>query len=78
VRVGEDAVGVITSVALHYQDGPIALALVRRTTPVDAALTVDTADGPISAAQETIVPPEAGATASIPRMPRLGRRTTAR
>ncbi len=78
VRVGEDAVGVITSVALHYQDGPIALALVRRTTPVDAALTVDTADGPISAAQETIVPPEAGATASIPRMPRLCRRTTSR
>ena len=78
VRVGEDSVGVVTSVALHYQDGPIALALVRRTTPVDAALTVDTADGPISAAQETIVPPEAGATASIPRMPRLGRRTTTR
>ena len=78
VRVGEDAVGVITSVALHYQDGPIALALVRRTTPVDAALTVDTADGPISAAQEIIVPPEAGATASIPRMPRLSRRTTSR
>ena len=31
-------------------------------------------DGEIVAAQEVIVPPEAGATANIPRLPRLGRR----
>ncbi len=74
VRFGEDAVGVVTSAALHYEDGPIALAIVRRTTPVEADLTVETADGVIAAAQEMIVPPEAGKAANIPRMPRLGRR----
>lgn len=74
VRVGEDAVGVVTSAALHYEEGPIALAIVRRTTPVDGDLTVETADGVIAAAQEMIVPPEAGKAANIPRIPRLGRR----
>ena len=56
-----DVVGAITSVALHFEDGPIALAVVRRSTPVDAEFTVDTDAGPVSAAQEVIVPPEAGA-----------------
>jgi len=77
VRVVGDVVGAVTSVALHFEEGPIALAVVRRSTPVDAVLTVDTADGPIAAAQEVIVPPEAGATANIPRMPRLSRRAAA-
>jgi len=71
---GESAVGVVTSAALHFEDGPIALAVVRRNTPIDASLLVRTADGQITAAQEVIVPPEAGATADIPRLPRLGRR----
>ena len=53
---------------------PIALALVRRTTPVDAALVVATGDGAVAAAQEVIVPPEAGRTAAVPRLPRLSRR----
>ncbi|MFH8249390.1 YgfZ/GcvT domain-containing protein [Microbacterium sp. B2969] len=78
VRVGDDAVGVVTSVALHYEDGPIALAVVRRSTPVDAGLLVETAEAPVSASQEVVVPPEAGATASVPRLPRLSRRTQAR
>jgi len=52
-------------------------ASVRRSTPVGSALTVDTADGPVAAAQEVIVPPEAGATAAVPRIPRLGRRAQA-
>lgn len=77
VRVGDDAVGAVTSVALHFEDGPIALAIVRRSTPVDAALTVDTEDGPIAAAQEVVVPPDAGATANVPRLPRLSRRSRA-
>ena len=77
VRVGDDVVGAVTSVALHFEEGPIALAVVKRTTPVDAQLLVDGADGPIAAAQEVIVPPEAGATANVPRLPRLGRRTRA-
>ena len=74
VRLGDDVVGVVTSAARHHEDGPIALALVRRTTPVDAALTVDADDARVAAAQEVIVPPGAGATASIPRITRLSRR----
>lgn len=77
VRIGDDAVGVVTSAALHYEEGPIALAVVRRTTPVDAGLTVDTPDGPVAAAQEVVVPPDAGATANIPRITRLSRRPSA-
>lgn len=77
VRLGEDAVGAVTSAALHYEEGSIALALVRRTTPVDADLTVDSDAGPIAAAQEVVVPPEAGATAGIPRITRLSRRKAA-
>lgn len=74
VRVGGEPVGAVTSVARHYEEGPIALAFVKRTTPVDAALTVVVGDGEVAAAQELIVPPDAGRTASIPRLPRLSRR----
>ena len=77
VRVGEDEVGTVTSTALHFEEGPIALAIVRRSTPVDATLAVDTEDGPIAAAQEVVVPPEAGATANVPRLTRLSRRARA-
>lgn len=74
VFAGETAIGKVTSAALHFEEGPIALAMVRRNTPVDAELLVRTPDGDIVATQEVIVPPDAGATANIPRMPRLGRR----
>ena len=74
LRAGEEDAGTIVAAAVHYEQGPIALALVRRSTPVDADLVVDTAEGPVAAAQEVIVPPEAGATASVPRIPKLGRR----
>lgn len=77
VRLGDAEVGAVTSAALHHEEGPIALAVVRRTTPVDAALTVDTPDGPVAAAQEVVVPPDAGATADVPRIPRLSRRAAA-
>jgi len=77
VRKGDDVIGVVTSSALHYEEGPIALAVIKRNTPVDAELVVDGEDGPIAASQEVIVPPDAGATANIPRMPRLGRRASA-
>ena len=75
VLLGESAVGVITSAARHFEEGPIALAVVRRGTAVDAEFIVRTEEGEIVAAQEVIVPPEAGATANIPRLPRLGRRS---
>ncbi|QKJ18810.1 CAF17-like 4Fe-4S cluster assembly/insertion protein YgfZ [Microbacterium hominis] len=77
VHAGETEVGLVTSAALHYEEGPIALAILRRTVPVDAALTVITDDGPIAAAQEVVVPPDAGATANVPRITRLSRRARA-
>ncbi|CAN7363442.1 folate-binding protein [Microbacterium sp. LjRoot45] len=74
VRAGGEPVGAITSVARHHEEGPIALALVKRTTAVDAPLTVAVDGGEVTAAQEQIVPPEAGRTAAVPRLPRLSRR----
>jgi len=58
---GESAVGFVGSCARHYELGPIALALVKRNVPVTDMLI---ADG-ISAAQEVIVPPDAGANVKI-------------
>jgi len=65
-------IGVVTSSALHYELGPIALAVVKRSADPAATLSVD-ADGiEVTAAQEIVVPPEAGAEAHVPRIPRLG------
>jgi len=49
------------SAARHYELGPIALALVKRTVPVDATLLA----GGVPAAQEIIVPPDAGANVKV-------------
>jgi tRNA-modifying protein YgfZ len=58
---------------VHFELGPIALAVVKRTADPAAGLFVATADGTVvAAAQEVIVPPDAGAEADIPRLPRLG------
>ena len=46
-------VGQLTSVARHHEDGPIALALVKRSTPADVDLQV----GDVAAAQTVIVEP---------------------
>lgn len=73
--VAGDEVGRITSVARHYEEGPIALAIVKRSVAVDARLAVDVEGASIAAAQELIVPPDAGRTAAPPRLPRLSRRT---
>ena len=54
-------IGFVGSAARHYELGPIALALVKRTVPVDATLA---ADG-LPAAQEVIVPPDAGANVQV-------------
>lgn len=77
VRAGEAEVGRVTSVARHYEDGPIALAVVKRTTPDDAVVRVETSGAAVAATLQTIVPADAGATADIPRLPRLGRRPSA-
>jgi hypothetical protein len=64
VTVDGESVGEITTAAVHFESGPIALARIKRTVPVDAGLVV-THDGvDIAATQEVIVPPTAGATAA--------------
>jgi folate-binding protein YgfZ len=61
VRAGEKDVGFVGSSARLYELGPIALALVKRTVPVTDTLTT----AGISAAQEVIVPPDAGGKVKI-------------
>ncbi len=61
VTLADAQIGVTGSAARHYELGPIALALVKRTTPVDATLQA----GGIPAAQEIIVSPDAGANIQI-------------
>ncbi|MGM7679550.1 CAF17-like 4Fe-4S cluster assembly/insertion protein YgfZ [Microbacterium sp. A94] len=66
-------VGQITSAARHYEDGPIALAILSRRAPAgDLVVHSDGTD--IAAAQQVIVPADAGATADVPRLTRLSRR----
>jgi len=52
VLLGDRAVGSITSAARHYELGPIALALVKRSTPAEETLVT----AGIAAAQEVLVP----------------------
>lgn len=65
-------VGRVTSVARHHELGPIALAIVKRSLDVSAPLVVPVDGVDVAAAQEVIVPPEAGQAADVPRIPRLG------
>ena len=51
VMIDDKEVGVIGSVARHYELGPIALAVIKRTTSVDATLDI----AGVSATQEVIV-----------------------
>lgn len=67
-------VGRVTSPALHYELGPIALAVVKRSVDPAASLVVGGAV-PVAASQEVIVPTDAGAEANVPRLPKLGRVT---
>jgi folate-binding protein YgfZ len=53
---GEKVVGFVGTSARHHELGPIALALVKRSVPVDVQLTVDN----LPAAQEVIVDPDVG------------------
>ncbi len=54
-------VGFVGSSARHHELGPIALAVVKRTVPVDATLEA----GRVAASQEVIVPPDAGRNVQI-------------
>jgi folate-binding protein YgfZ len=55
------AVGFTGSAARHYELGPIGLALIKRSVPVEATLLA----GGVAAAQEVIVPPDAGANVKV-------------
>jgi folate-binding protein YgfZ len=69
----EDVVGHVTSSAIHYELGPVALAVVRRGAPADVDLMVRSEGILVPAGQEVIVPPDAGSVVGrIRRMPRLG------
>jgi folate-binding protein YgfZ len=61
VELDGAAVGFVGSAARHYELGPIGLALVKRTTPVDATLLA----GGVPAAQEIVVRPDTGANVKV-------------
>ena len=65
--VDQRARGHITIAAQHFESGPIALALLSRGVPEDAALIVRGESGQIDAAQEVIVPASAGKAADLPK-----------
>lgn len=76
VFAGEDEVGHVTSAARHHEEGPIALAILSRRAPIgDLIVRSDGLD--IAAAQQVIVPADAGSVADIPRLTRLSRRPSA-
>lgn len=91
VRLGERVVGAVTSVARHHELGPIALALLRRGVPADAALLVDVGEAgqgdgaappeivaAVDAVQEPLVSPEGRAQASPAERPGAGLRAAGR
>ncbi len=64
----DSARGQVTSVGQHCEAGPIALALISRSVPEDAALEVaapQANSGRIAATQEVIVPASAGKAADL-------------
>lgn len=61
---GDAEVGRVTNAATHYEAGAIALAVIKRSVPEDAELTVGEN---ISAAQQVIVPQSAGKVVTVPR-----------
>jgi tRNA-modifying protein YgfZ len=57
----DTTVGFVGSAARHFELGPVGLGLIKRMVPVDAALRA----GGLPAAQEVVVPPDAGANVTI-------------
>jgi folate-binding protein YgfZ len=60
VMAGDTQVGSVTRSVNHHEWGPIALALIRRTTPADQVLAVDAGGSMIATSQEVLVTPDAG------------------
>lgn len=48
-------VGWVGTAAWHFEEGPIATAVVRRASPVDAVTAVRTAEGDVAASQQVVV-----------------------
>ncbi|MDR1442357.1 MAG: hypothetical protein LBJ02_08235 [Bifidobacteriaceae bacterium] len=72
VHANQSAVGHITSAGIHYEKGPIALALVKRSLSPEASLAVavpQAAGGLIAAAQTVIVPVSGESDARPSRRP---------
>jgi glycine cleavage system aminomethyltransferase T len=69
---GDTEVGHITSAARHFEEGVIALAIVKRNANPAAELVVSSEGVRIPATQVVIIPPDAGRTANVPKLPRLG------
>jgi folate-binding protein YgfZ len=61
VTMGDAEVGFSGSSARHFELGPIALALIKRTVPADAMLRA----GGVPAAQDVVVSPDTGANVKI-------------
>lgn len=59
-------VGTLTSVALHYEMGPVGLAVIKRSVDPHAPLTVEDDGESYAASQEVIVAPDAGKTVARP------------
>lgn len=55
VALGEKVVGRVTTIARHHELGPIALAILKRSVPVDVELRVQGPAGDIAASQEIVV-----------------------
>lgn len=66
---GEREVGKVTSAGQHHELGPIALAVIRRSTPPDAQLWVEN----MAAAQEVLVSPEGISVHRPPPRPKIPR-----
>ncbi len=75
VMLEERDIGSITRAAWHYELGPIALALIKRSVDSTAELEVVSGNIRIPASQEVLVPVDAGAARGVPRLPRLGSRS---
>jgi folate-binding Fe-S cluster repair protein YgfZ len=70
VTLDDKVVGRVTSLAQHFEMGPIALAVLSRSVPEDSTLMV----GRVSASQEVIVPAIAGKAANLPPRSELNSR----
>lgn len=57
---GRRVVGQVTSAVLHYEEGPIALAVIKRNVDADATLAVVSGETEYAAAQQLIVATDAG------------------